>query len=150
MARAATTTDAFNAVAEPRRREILDALSGGELAVGDLTELLGLAQPQVSKHLRVLREVGLVDVRDDGRRRLYRVNAEPLRAVHAWVGRYERLWNDRFDLIDDVLDELTRTPSEAAVPAESSESSTATEEETGRGDRHGHHDQGQRRPDAAE
>jgi len=123
MARAATTTDAYNAVAEPRRREILDALAGGELAVGDLTELLGLAQPQVSKHLRVLREVGLVDVRDDGRRRLYRVNAAPLRAVHAWVGRYERLWNERFDLIDDVLDELTEA-----------EAHTEVEAETGRGD----------------
>ena len=132
MARAATTTDAFNAVAEPRRREILDALAGGELAVGDLTELLGLAQPQVSKHLRVLREVGLVDVRDDGRRRLYRVNAAPLRAVHDWVVGYERLWNERFDLVDDVLDELTRAASDA--PASSATSATATEEETGRGD----------------
>ncbi|GGM34205.1 ArsR/SmtB family transcription factor [Promicromonospora citrea] len=113
MARAATTTDAFNAVAEPRRREILDALAGGELAVGDLVELLGLAQPQVSKHLRVLREVGLVDVRDDGRRRLYRVNGAPLRAVHAWVSRYERLWNERFDLVDDVLDELTQAEAQA-------------------------------------
>lgn len=131
MARAATTTDAFNAVAEPRRREILDALAGGELAVGDLTELLGLAQPQVSKHLRVLREVGLVDVRDDGRRRLYRVNGAPLRAVHDWVVRYERLWNERFDLVDDVLDELTRAASDASA---SSASSTTTEEETGRGD----------------
>ena len=123
MARAATTTDAFNAVAEPRRREILDALTGGELAVGDLTELLGLAQPQVSKHLRVLREVGLVEVRDDGRRRLYRVNAAPLRAVHDWVGRYERLWGERFDLVDDVLDELAQAEAQAH-----------TEAETGRGD----------------
>lgn len=123
MARAATTTDAFNAVAEPRRREILDVLAGGELAVGDLVELLGLAQPQVSKHLRVLREVGLVDVRDDGRRRLYRVNAEPLRAVHAWVAPYERLWNERFDLMDDVLDELV-----------DAENETDTDAGTGRGD----------------
>src|ERR1035441_662293 len=74
MARAATTADAFNAVAEPRRREILDALAGGERPVNDLVALLGLAQPQVSKHLRVLREVGAVDVREDGRRRLYRLN----------------------------------------------------------------------------
>ena len=116
MARAATTTDAFNAVAEPRRREILDALAGGELAVGDLVELLGLAQPQVSKHLRVLREVGLVDVRDDGRHRLYRVNGAPLRAVHDWVSQYEQLWNERFDLMDDVLDELgTRPPTDAGT-----------------------------------
>lgn len=127
MARAATTTDAFNAVAEPRRREILDALAGGELAVGDLTELLGLAQPQVSKHLRVLREVGLVDVRDDGRRRLYRVNGEPLRVVHAWVSRYERLWNERFGLVDEVLGELVEQ--EAAAGA-----ATDTDAGTGQGD----------------
>src|SRR5690606_30376956 len=113
MARAATTTDAFNAVAEPRRREILDALAGGELAVGDLVELLGLAQPQVSKHLRVLREVGLVDVRDDGRRRLYRVNGARVRAVRGRVSRYERIWNERFDLGDDVLDELTQAEAQA-------------------------------------
>ncbi|WP_275006721.1 ArsR/SmtB family transcription factor [Promicromonospora iranensis] len=131
MARAATTTDAFNAVAEPRRREILDALAGGELAVGDLTELLGLAQPQVSKHLRVLREVGLVEVRDDGRRRLYRVNAAPLRAVHAWVGQYERLWNERFDLIDGVLDELAGTENEIRTDIETD---IETGIETGRGD----------------
>ncbi|GAB2475764.1 metalloregulator ArsR/SmtB family transcription factor [Promicromonospora xylanilytica] len=117
MARAATTTDAFNAVAEPRRRELLDALAGGELAVGDLTELLGITQPQVSKHLRVLREVGLVEVRDDGRRRLYRVNAAPLRAVHDWVAGYERLWSERFDLVDDVLDELTRADAESQAAA---------------------------------
>jgi DNA-binding transcriptional ArsR family regulator len=129
MARAATTTDAFNAVAEPRRREILDALAGGELAVGDLTELLGLAQPQVSKHLRVLREVGLVDVRDDGRRRVYRVNAAPLRAVHDWVARYERLWNERFDLIDDVLDELAHADARTDT-----RTATENEAETGRGD----------------
>jgi len=78
MARAATTTDAFNAVAEPRRRQILDLLAEGERPVNDLVERLGLAQPQVSKHLRVLREVGLVDVRDEGRRRFYRLNGEPL------------------------------------------------------------------------
>ncbi|MFJ3406111.1 ArsR/SmtB family transcription factor [Promicromonospora sp. NPDC090134] len=129
MARAATTTDAFNAVAEPRRREILDALAGGELAVGDLVELLGLAQPQVSKHLRVLREVGLVDVRDDGRRRLYRVNGAPLQAVHDWVSQYERLWNERFDLVDEVLGELVEqetAPGDAAA--------TGTDAGTGQGD----------------
>jgi DNA-binding transcriptional ArsR family regulator len=137
MARAATTTDAFNAVAEPRRREILDALAGGELGVGDLTELLGLAQPQVSKHLRVLREVGLVDVRDDGRRRLYRVNATPLRAVHAWVAQYERLWSERFDLIDDVLGELADAEGRTEARTDSRADSRAdsrTDTETGRGD----------------
>src|SRR5690349_6294366 len=89
MARAATTTDAFNAVAEPRRRQILDLLATGERPVNDLVELLGLAQPQVSKHLRVLREVGLVQVRDAGRRRLYRLDPEPLKAIHEWLAPYD-------------------------------------------------------------
>ncbi len=106
MARAATTTDAFNAVAEPRRREILDLLAGGERPVNDLVELLGMAQPQVSKHLRVLREVGAVDVRDQGRRRLYRLNGRALKPIHDWVKGYERTWAERFEALDDVLDEL--------------------------------------------
>ena len=106
MARAATTADAFNAVAEPRRREILDLLAGGERAVNDLVERLGVAQPQVSKHLRVLREVGLVVVRDHGRQRLYRLNGVPLKPIHDWVKNYERTWNDRFDALDELLDEL--------------------------------------------
>ncbi len=108
MARAATTTDAFNAVAEPRRREILDALAGGERAVSDLVRRLNLAQPQVSKHLRVLREVGAVDVRDDGRRRLYRLNGQALKPIHDWVRNYEQLWSDRFDQMDVVLEDLKR------------------------------------------
>jgi DNA-binding transcriptional ArsR family regulator len=107
MARAATTADVFNAVAEPRRREILDALAAGELPVNDLVHRLGLAQPQVSKHLRVLREVGAVDVRDEGRQRLYRVNGHALKPIHDWVKNYERLWTERFGLLDAVLDELT-------------------------------------------
>ena len=106
MARAATTADAFNAVAEPRRREILDLLAGGERPVNDLVALLGVAQPQVSKHLRVLREVGLVEVRDQGRQRMYRLNGEPLRSIHDWVKNYERTWNERFDVLDELLDEL--------------------------------------------
>ncbi len=106
MARAATTADAFNAVAEPRRREILDLLAGGERPVNDLVGLLGLTQPQVSKHLRVLREVGAVDVRDAGRQRLYRVNGHALKPIHDWVKAYERSWSERFDLLDDVLDDL--------------------------------------------
>jgi DNA-binding transcriptional ArsR family regulator len=106
MARAATTTDAFNAIAEPRRREILDALAGGERPVNDLVRLLGLAQPQVSKHLRVLREVGAVDVRDKGRQRLYRLNGHALKPIHDWVANYERSWSQRFDQLDDVLEEL--------------------------------------------
>lgn len=108
MARAATTTDAFNAVAEPRRREILDLLAGGERSVNDLVDLLGLAQSRVSKHLRVLREVGAVDVRDEGRRRLYRLNGPALKPIHDWVKRYERTWSERFDLLDDVLDDLKK------------------------------------------
>ena len=108
MARAATTADAFNAVAEPRRREILDLLAGGERPVNDLVTLLGVAQPQVSKHLRVLREVGLVEVRDLGRQRMYRLNGEPLKSIHDWVKNYERTWNERFDALHDVLDELKR------------------------------------------
>jgi DNA-binding transcriptional ArsR family regulator len=106
MARAATTTDAFNAVAEPRRRQILDVLAGGERPVGDLVEQLGLAQPQVSKHLRVLREVGAVEVRSDGRRRLYRLNGAVLKPIHDWVRGYEQFWSERFEELDVVLDEL--------------------------------------------
>jgi DNA-binding transcriptional ArsR family regulator len=106
IARAATTADAFNAVAEPRRREILDALAGGERPVNDLVALLGLAQPQVSKHLRVLREVGAVDVREDGRRRLYRLNGHALKPIYDWVKSYERSWSDRFERLDVVLEEL--------------------------------------------
>ncbi|MGW5720986.1 ArsR/SmtB family transcription factor [Amycolatopsis sp. NPDC003865] len=106
MARAATTADTFNAVAEPRRRQILDVLMGGERSVGDLVDVLGLAQPQVSKHLRVLREVGAVDVRGDGRQRLYRLNGPALKPIHDWVKRYERTWVERFELMDEVLEEL--------------------------------------------
>jgi DNA-binding transcriptional ArsR family regulator len=106
VARAATTADAFNAVAEPRRRQILDVLVGGERPVNDLVRLLGLAQPQVSKHLRVLREVGAVAVRDEGRRRLYRLNGHALKPIHDWVKTYERSWSERFEQLDVVLDEL--------------------------------------------
>jgi DNA-binding transcriptional ArsR family regulator len=106
MARAATTTDVFNAIAEPRRRELLDQLVDGERSVNELVELLGLTQPLVSKHLRVLREVGAVRVRDDGRRRLYTVDASALKPIHDWVSNYERIWSERFDALDTVLDEL--------------------------------------------
>jgi DNA-binding transcriptional ArsR family regulator len=106
VARAATTADAFNAVAEPRRRQILDVLAGGERPVGDLVEVLGLPQPQVSKHLRVLREVGAVEVRGDGRRRLYRLNGPALKPIHDWVKDYERFWSERFGRLDAVLGEL--------------------------------------------
>lgn len=106
MARAATTTDVFNAVAEPRRREILDLLAQRERSVGELVDLLALAQPQVSKHLRVLREVGAVEVRDDGRSRLYRARPESLRPIHDWVSAFARSWSDRFDRLDALLTEL--------------------------------------------
>jgi DNA-binding transcriptional ArsR family regulator len=106
MARASTTADAFNAVAEPRRRQILDALARGERPVGDLVHELGLAQPQVSKHLRVLREVGAVEVREEGRRRMYRVNGKALKPIHDWVKTYERTWATRFETLDAVLEDL--------------------------------------------
>jgi DNA-binding transcriptional ArsR family regulator len=112
MARAATTADAFNAIAEPRRRQILDLLAGGERPVNDVVRALGIPQPQVSKHLRVLREVGAVDVREDGRQRLYRLNGRALKPIHDWVKGYERLWSDRFDELDVVLEELKRKEQE--------------------------------------
>jgi DNA-binding transcriptional ArsR family regulator len=108
MARAATTTDAFNAMAEPRRRQIVDLLAGEERAVGDLVRELGLGQPQVSKHLRVLREVGVVHVRDEGRQRFYRLNGHALKPIHDWVKSYEALWSERYELLDDVLDDLKK------------------------------------------
>ncbi|HUB42326.1 MAG TPA: metalloregulator ArsR/SmtB family transcription factor [Streptosporangiaceae bacterium] len=106
MARAATTTDAFNAVAEPRRRQILNAIAAGERSVSDLVALLGLPQPLVSKHLRVLREVGLVAARDEGRLRLYRLNAVALKPIYDWVRDFEDLWSERFARMDIVLAEL--------------------------------------------
>ncbi len=106
MARAATTADVFNAVAESGRRRILDLLGPDERQVSDLVRLTGLAQPQVSKHLRVLREVDAVAVRADGRRRLYRVNGPALKPIHDWVQTYEQTWSDRFDALDEVLTEL--------------------------------------------
>ena len=108
MARAAATADAFNAVAEPRRRRILDVLAGGEQPVNELVAQLGLAQPLVSKHLRVLRQVGLVDVRDEGRQRIYRLNGQTLKPIHDWVKDYERTWDERFDRMDGVLEELKK------------------------------------------
>ncbi len=106
MARAATTTDAFNAVAEPRRRQLLDAIADGERSVSDMVATLGWSQPLVSKHLRVLREVGLVLVRDDGRQRLYRLNGSALKPIFDWVQGYEQLWSERFERMDVVLAEL--------------------------------------------
>lgn len=108
MARAPTTTDVFNAVAEPRRRQIVDLLAGGERSVTDLVAALGLPQPLVSKHLRVLREVGLVGVRSDGRQRVYRLNAGGLRPVYDWVKDYRELWSERLGRMDAIVEELKR------------------------------------------
>jgi DNA-binding transcriptional ArsR family regulator len=101
MARAATTSDAFNAVAEPRRREILRYLALEERAVGDIVVTLRLRQPSVSKHLRVLRNVGLVRVRRDGRRMLYRTNAEGIRPLHEWAGEFERFWRHQLNQVKE-------------------------------------------------
>src|SRR5215475_16043698 len=106
MARSSTTLDVFNAIGEARRRDILDALIGGEKAVGAIVSDLSLSQPQVSKHLRVLSEVGLVRSRADGRRRLYSVEPERLQPFHEWPAKYEQALNARLDRMDDYLKEL--------------------------------------------
>jgi DNA-binding transcriptional ArsR family regulator len=112
MARAATTSDAINAIAEPQRRDILVLLRGGERPVTDLARDLGMAQPQASKHLRVLREVGLVRVRGAGKQRLYRLDARGLRPVHEWVGGFERFWNESLDRLDEYVKELKQARQE--------------------------------------
>ena len=101
VARAATTSDAFNAIAEPRRRDILMFLSTREHAVGDIVDALELAQPSVSKHLKVLRDVGLVDVRREGRQIFYRTNAEAIRPLHEWAGHFERFWGNQLSRIKE-------------------------------------------------
>jgi DNA-binding transcriptional ArsR family regulator len=106
VARSSTTSDVFNAIAEASRREILDTLIAGEKAVGTIVTDLSMPQPQVSKHLRVLSEVGLVRCRADGRRRLYRLEPEHLRPFHEWLAKYEQTWNDRLDRMGDYLKEL--------------------------------------------
>lgn len=108
MARSSTTSDVFNAVAETRRRDILDTLLAGEKAVGAIVDDLSMSQPQVSKHLRVLSEVGLVRCRVDGRRRLYRLEPARLRPFHRWLAQYAHAMNDRLDRVDDYLEELQR------------------------------------------
>jgi DNA-binding transcriptional ArsR family regulator len=107
MARSSTTSDVFNAIGDTRRRDVLDALIGGEKAVGAIVTDLSMSQPQVSKHLRVLSEVGLVSCRSDGRRRLYRLQPARLRPFHEWVAKYEQALNARMDRVDDYLKELT-------------------------------------------
>ena len=111
MARSPTNSDVFNAIAELRRREILDALMAGEKAVGAIVDDLSMSQPQVSKHLRVLSEVGLVKCRAQGRHRLYSLEPARLRPLHDWLAKYERIWNDRLDRIDDYLKELQKRES---------------------------------------
>ena len=106
VARSSTTSDVFNAVAEARRREILDALMAGEKAVGAIVNDLSMSQPQVSKHLRVLSDVGLVRCRAEGRHRLYSLEPAHLRPFHEWLAKYEQAWNDRLDRVDDYLQEL--------------------------------------------
>ena len=101
MARAATTSDAFNAVAESRRREILNYLALQERPVGEIVASLGLSQPSVSKHLRVLRDVGLVDLRRDGRQKLYRTNAEAIRPLHEWASTFERYWRHQLKRVKE-------------------------------------------------
>jgi DNA-binding transcriptional ArsR family regulator len=108
MARAATTTDAFNAVAEPRRREILNYLALQEQSVGNIVARLGLQQPSVSKHLRVLRDVGLVEARRDGRRMLYRVNAEAIRPLHEWTKTFERFWQHQLNRVKELAESKTK------------------------------------------
>lgn len=106
MARASTTSDVFNAIAEAGRREILDVLMTGEKTVGAIVGDLSMSQPRVSKHLRVLSEVGLVRCRAEGRHRLYRAEPAQLRPLHDWLAKYEQAWNERLDRIDDLLQEL--------------------------------------------
>jgi DNA-binding transcriptional ArsR family regulator len=118
MARSATTSDAFNAVAEPRRRQILDLLARGERPVNDVVEALRLAQPQVSKHLRVLREVGLVSVRGSGQQRFYKLNAERLRAIYDWVRTFEPLWDHQLDRIKERAERKAREQNEVRNPSE--------------------------------
>ena len=112
MARAATTSDAFNAIAEPQRREILVRLRDGERPVTELARDLGMSQPQASKHLRVLREVGLVQVHQAGKQRLYGLDARGLRPVHEWVGGFERFWSASFDRLDEYVQELKQEKQE--------------------------------------
>jgi DNA-binding transcriptional ArsR family regulator len=108
MARTPTTHDPFNAVAEPKRRQVLAVIGTEELSVNEIVNLLGWPQPMVSKHLGVLKQVGLVSERRAGRQRMYRVNAEQLRSIYDWVAPFERIWNERFDRLDKVLEKMKK------------------------------------------
>ena len=115
MARTPTTHDPFNAVAEPKRRQVLAVIGTQELSVNEIVELLGWPQPMVSKHLGVLKQVGLVSERRVGRQRMYRVNAERLRPIFDWVMPFEQFWNDRFDRLDKVLQEIQKKEKSHAI-----------------------------------
>jgi DNA-binding transcriptional ArsR family regulator len=108
MARSATTSDAFNAVAEPRRRQILNLLANGERSVNEVAQSLHFKQPQVSKHLRVLKQVGLVSVRGAGQQRLYKLNGAGLKPIHDWVSTFERFWSESFDRLAEYLKEMQK------------------------------------------
>ena len=108
MARTPTTYDPFNAIAEPKRRQVLEALGVRELSVNELVKQLGWNQPMVSKHLSVLKQVGLVSERRVGRQRLYRVNAEKLKPIYEWVAPFERYWSESFERLDEVLEEMQK------------------------------------------
>lgn len=108
MARTSTTHDPFNAVAEPKRRELLELLGSQELSVNEIVARLGWTQPMVSKHLGVLKQVGLVSERRDGRQRFYRTNAEQLKPIYDWVAPFERYWSERFNRLDEVLEQLKK------------------------------------------
>src|ERR1700709_2416775 len=120
MARARTTSDAFNAVAEPRRREILSYLAVAERPVGDIVAALGLEQPSVSKHLRVLRDVGLVRMRCHGRQKLYRTNAEAIRPLHEWAGTFERYWQHQLNRVKERAEQSSRKTIQTLNPKEKS------------------------------
>ena len=124
MARLATTSDVFNAIAEPQRRAILNLLAQGERSVNDIAEELGLKQPQVSKHLRVLKEVDLVSVRSEGQQHFYKIKADGLKPIHEWVKSFEQLWNERFDRLAEYLREL-----QVAKPNLSRETEETTNEQ---------------------
>lgn len=108
MARTPTTHDPFNAIAEPKRRQVLEALGTAELSVNEIVHKLGWTQPMVSKHLGVLKQVGLVKERRVGRQRMYRVNAERLKPIYDWVSPFERFWSDKFDRLDEILEDMKK------------------------------------------
>ena len=120
MPRAATTSDPFNAVAEPRRRDILEFLAPRERAVNDVVAAMSLAQPSVSKHLRVLLHVGLVEVRRDGRQLLYRTNARAVRPLHEWTGRFERYWRSQLMRVKERAEQPSKRTDENKIKRRSS------------------------------